>query len=100
MTPGELKSTASLLNDLKVKQRNHPVLSVAPLRPEKMIWHGSTGMGQRHVDAFCEGWREQAQSGMASPLHSGSLLQQSFSTCGSTYVVLCIENSYVGQAKR
>lgn len=100
MTPGEPKSAASLLNDLKVKQRNHPTLFIAPLRPEKKMWHGSTGTGQRYIDAFCEGWREQAQSGMASLLHSGSLLQQSASSCGSTYVVLCIENSYVGQAKR
>lgn len=70
--------------------------------PEKMMWHGSTSEGQRHEDGFCETWRvgEPTLSGVASSLQSGSLLQQSSSSCSSTYVVLCIENSYVGHAKR
>jgi len=70
--------------------------------PEKMMWHGSTAAGQRHVDSFCETWRvgDQALTGMASSLQSGSLLQQSSSSCSSSYVLLCIENSYVNHAKR
>lgn len=70
--------------------------------PEKMMWHGSTREGQRHEESFCETWRvaEPALSGAASPLQGGGLLQQSSSSCASAYVVLCIENSYVGHAKR
>lgn len=70
--------------------------------PEKMMWHGSTSGGQRQVDGFCETWRvgNQVLTGMASSLQSGSLLQQSSSSCSSSYVVLCIENSYIGHAKR
>uniref|UniRef100_A0A8C9XD37 Collagenase NC10/endostatin domain-containing protein n=2 Tax=Sander lucioperca TaxID=283035 RepID=A0A8C9XD37_SANLU len=70
--------------------------------PDKMMWHGSTGGGQAHADSYCEMWRvgERALSGMASSLQSGSLLQQSSSSCSNSYAVLCIENSYVGHAKR
>lgn len=67
-----------------------------------MMWHGSTSAGQQHIDGYCETWRvgDRALTGMASSLQSGSLLQQSSSSCSSSYVVLCIENSYVGQSKR
>lgn len=67
-----------------------------------MMWHGSTSVGQRHVDNFCETWRvgDRSLAGMASSLQSGSLLQQSSSSCSSGYVVLCIENSYISHAKR
>lgn len=70
--------------------------------PEKMMWHGSNNAGQRHVDSYCESWRvgNQVLTGMASSLHSGNLLQQSSSGCSSSYVVLCIENSYIGPSKR
>lgn len=67
-----------------------------------MVWHGSSGAGQRHADSYCETWRvgDRALSGMASPLQSGSLLQQSSSGCSSSHVVLCVENSYMEQSKR
>lgn len=67
--------------------------------PEKMLWHGSTSNGQRHIDGFCETWRvsDQAVTGLASSLQSGSLLQQSSSSCSSSFVVLCVENSYVSK---
>lgn len=67
-----------------------------------MVWHGSTGGGQGHVDGMCEMWRvdNRAVTGMASPLQSGSLLQASASSCSGSYVVLCIENSYAAEAKR
>lgn len=70
--------------------------------PEKMMWHGSTSGGQRQVDSYCETWRvgDRALTGMASPLQSGSLLQQGSSSCSSAYAVLCIENSYIGESKR
>uniref|UniRef100_A0A665T8E8 Collagenase NC10/endostatin domain-containing protein n=1 Tax=Echeneis naucrates TaxID=173247 RepID=A0A665T8E8_ECHNA len=69
--------------------------------PEKMMWHGSTSTGQQHVNGFCETWRvgDQALNGIASSLHSGSLLQQTSSSCSRSYAVLCIENS-VGHSKR
>lgn len=71
-------------------------------RPDKMIWHGSTSEGRQQVAGFCEAWRvgDQGQTGMASSLQSGSLLQQTSSSCASSYVVLCIENSYIGHARR
>lgn len=70
--------------------------------PEKMMWHGSTSAGLRNVDSFCETWRvgEHAVTGMASSLQSGNLLHQSSSSCSSSYVVLCVENSYVGHSRR
>nr|XP_054603584.1 collagen alpha-1(XVIII) chain [Nothobranchius furzeri] len=68
--------------------------------PEKMVWHGSTNGGQRHLDSFCESWRvsDRAVTGMATSLKSGSLTQQTSSSCSSSYVVLCVENSYIGHA--
>ncbi|MED6291793.1 hypothetical protein CHARACLAT_027289 [Characodon lateralis] len=70
--------------------------------PEKMIWHGSTSRGQRHIDNYCEAWRvgDRAVTGMASPLQSQSLLQQSSSSCSSSYIVLCVENSYIHDSRR
>uniref|UniRef100_A0A4W5N2M0 Uncharacterized protein n=1 Tax=Hucho hucho TaxID=62062 RepID=A0A4W5N2M0_9TELE len=70
--------------------------------PDKMIWHGSTSRGHGQVDNYCETWRigEQALTGMASSLQGGQLLQQRTSSCHSSYAVLCIENSYIGQFKR
>lgn len=65
-----------------------------------MMWHGSTSSGQRHVDSYCETWRvaDQALTGMASSLQSGSLLQQNSNSCSNSYIVLCIENSYVSHS--
>lgn len=70
--------------------------------PDKMIWHGSTSRGHGQVDNYCETWRigERALTGMASSLQEGQLLQQRTSSCHSSYAVLCIENSYIGQFKR
>ncbi|MEQ2175579.1 hypothetical protein GOODEAATRI_019299 [Goodea atripinnis] len=70
--------------------------------PEKMIWHGSTSRGQRHIDNYCEAWRvgDRAVTGMASPLQRQSLLQQSSSSCSSSYIVLCVENSYIPDSRR
>ncbi|MEQ2312878.1 hypothetical protein AMECASPLE_035903 [Ameca splendens] len=70
--------------------------------PEKMIWHGSTSRGQRHIDNYCEAWRvgDRAVTGMASPLQRQSLLQQSSSSCSSSYIVLCVENSYIHDSRR
>uniref|UniRef100_A0A3B3U6E4 Collagenase NC10/endostatin domain-containing protein n=1 Tax=Poecilia latipinna TaxID=48699 RepID=A0A3B3U6E4_9TELE len=70
--------------------------------PEKMMWHGSTSRGQRDVNNYCEAWRvgERALTGMASPLQSRSLLQQSSSSCSSSYVVLCVENSYIRDSRQ
>lgn len=70
--------------------------------PEKMIWHGSTNRGQRDINNYCEAWRvrERVVTGMASPLQSRSLLQQSSSSCSSSYIVLCVENSYIRDSRR
>lgn len=67
-----------------------------------MMWHGSTSGGKQHGDNFCETWRvgDPSRNGMASSLQSGNLLQQSSSSCSSSHIVLCIENSYVSHAKR
>uniref|UniRef100_A0A3B3H4M5 Collagenase NC10/endostatin domain-containing protein n=1 Tax=Oryzias latipes TaxID=8090 RepID=A0A3B3H4M5_ORYLA len=63
--------------------------------PEKMVWHGSSHEGQRNVNNMCESWRvnDQAVTGMAASLLQGSFMQQSPSSCSSSHVVLCIENS-------
>uniref|UniRef100_A0A3B4BEU9 Collagenase NC10/endostatin domain-containing protein n=1 Tax=Periophthalmus magnuspinnatus TaxID=409849 RepID=A0A3B4BEU9_9GOBI len=64
--------------------------------PQKMVWHGSTAEGLRHMDSYCETWRmgEQTLTGMSSALQSGQLLQQTSTSCSSPLIVLCIENSY------
>ncbi len=71
-------------------------------RPEKMIWHGSSGRGHRQMDNYCETWRagDRAVTGLASSLQAGQLLQQTSSSCSSSYIVLCIENSYMTQSKK
>uniref|UniRef100_A0A8C7WNX8 Collagenase NC10/endostatin domain-containing protein n=1 Tax=Oryzias sinensis TaxID=183150 RepID=A0A8C7WNX8_9TELE len=63
--------------------------------PEKMVWHGSSHEGQRNVNNMCESWRvnDQAVTGMAASLLQGSFMQQRPSSCSSSHVVLCIENS-------
>ncbi|XP_056144842.1 collagen type XVIII alpha 1 chain a [Lampris incognitus] len=70
--------------------------------PEKMVWHGSSSKGHRQTDNYCETWRagDRAVTGLASPLQSGQLLQQSPSSCSSSYIVLCIENSYITHSKK
>uniref|UniRef100_A0AAY4AZR3 Collagenase NC10/endostatin domain-containing protein n=1 Tax=Denticeps clupeoides TaxID=299321 RepID=A0AAY4AZR3_9TELE len=64
--------------------------------PDKMVWHGSSGRGQRQTDNYCETWRtsNRAVTGMASSLQDGQLLQQKFRSCSNSYVMLCIENSF------
>uniref|UniRef100_A0A3Q2GRG5 Collagenase NC10/endostatin domain-containing protein n=1 Tax=Cyprinodon variegatus TaxID=28743 RepID=A0A3Q2GRG5_CYPVA len=37
--------------------------------PEKMMWHGSTSEGQRHVNNYCEAWRV-GQRAVTVPRHS------------------------------
>lgn len=70
--------------------------------PEKMIWHGSNGKGHRQMDNYCETWRtsDHAVMGLASSLQAGQLLQQMPSSCSGSYIVLCIENSYITQSKK
>ncbi|CAL8388780.1 unnamed protein product [Boreogadus saida] len=71
--------------------------------PEKMLWHGSTSGGQRKVESYCETWRlgDEGPRGEASPLGRGEgILREEPRSCSSSYVVLCVENSYVGQARR
>uniref|UniRef100_A0A8C5AJP8 Thrombospondin-like N-terminal domain-containing protein n=1 Tax=Gadus morhua TaxID=8049 RepID=A0A8C5AJP8_GADMO len=65
--------------------------------PDKMVWHGSSTKGHRQTDNYCETWRasDRAVTGLASSLQSGSLTQQGPSSCSHSYIVLCIENSYI-----
>uniref|UniRef100_A0A3Q2CG81 Collagenase NC10/endostatin domain-containing protein n=1 Tax=Cyprinodon variegatus TaxID=28743 RepID=A0A3Q2CG81_CYPVA len=69
--------------------------------PEKMVWHGSSKKGHRQMDHYCETWRagDRAVTGLASSLQSGHLLQQTPSSCSSSYVVLCIENAFTSPSK-
>lgn len=64
--------------------------------PEKMVWHGSSTRGHRQTDSYCEAWRTNsyAATGIASSLQDGYLLQQLPRSCSSSFVVLCIENTY------
>lgn len=70
--------------------------------PEKMIWHGSNSKGHRQTDHYCETWRvgDHTLMGLASPLKGRHLLQQTSSSCSSSYVVLCIENAFSSQSKK
>ncbi|KAG9349451.1 hypothetical protein JZ751_027894 [Albula glossodonta] len=70
--------------------------------PQKMVWHGSNSKGHRQTDNYCETWRmdDQVLTGMASSLQAGQLLQQTPRSCSSSYIVLCIENSYIPQSKK
>ncbi|KAK1165527.1 hypothetical protein AOXY_G14088 [Acipenser oxyrinchus oxyrinchus] len=69
---------------------------------EKMVWHGSNNKGHRVTDNYCETWRtgDRAVTGLASSLQAGRLLQQRPSSCTSSHIVLCIENSYILQSKK
>uniref|UniRef100_A0A8C2A6X4 Collagenase NC10/endostatin domain-containing protein n=1 Tax=Cyprinus carpio TaxID=7962 RepID=A0A8C2A6X4_CYPCA len=67
--------------------------------PEKMVWHGSSPEGSRQTDSYCETWRTggHAVTGMASSVQEGYLLQQLPRGCSSSFIVLCIENSYTAE---
>lgn len=71
-----------------------------PAWPEKLIWHGSSTTGIRMTTNYCEAWRtgDMAVTGQASLLQTGRLLGQHSRSCSNHYVVLCIENTYVGNA--
>lgn len=64
-----------------------------------MVWHGSSKEGKRQPDSFCEDWRTNspAVTGMASPLQSGHFLQEMPRSCSNSYILLCIENSYIAK---
>ncbi|TRZ04196.1 hypothetical protein DNTS_011992 [Danionella cerebrum] len=65
--------------------------------PEKMVWHGSSPHGFRQTDSICQAWRTgtSGATGMASSLQGGHLLQQLPRVCSSSFIILCIENSYI-----
>lgn len=69
-----------------------------PTWPEKLIWHGSSPVGIRLTTNYCEAWRtgDMAVTGQAALLQSGRLLGQHTRACSNHYIVLCIENTYVG----
>uniref|UniRef100_A0A3B3ZEQ5 Collagenase NC10/endostatin domain-containing protein n=1 Tax=Periophthalmus magnuspinnatus TaxID=409849 RepID=A0A3B3ZEQ5_9GOBI len=69
-----------------------------PAWPEKLIWHGSSSVGIRLTTNYCEAWRtaDMAVTGQAALLQSGRLLGQHTRACSNHYIVLCIENTYVG----
>lgn len=49
------------------------------------------------MESYCETWRTEASgvTGQASSLLSGRLLEQKAASCHNTYIVLCIENSFM-----
>uniref|UniRef100_A0A3Q4G6P0 Collagen, type XV, alpha 1b n=1 Tax=Neolamprologus brichardi TaxID=32507 RepID=A0A3Q4G6P0_NEOBR len=67
-------------------------------RPEKLVWHGSSTTGIRLTTNYCEAWRtaDMAVTGQVALLQTGRLLGQHVRSCSNHYVVLCIENTYVG----
>lgn len=71
-------------------------------RPQKSVWHGSDAKGRRLPESYCETWRteENTATGQASSLGSGKLLEQEASSCQHTFIVLCIENSFMTAAKK
>ncbi|KAF7657539.1 hypothetical protein LDENG_00025220 [Lucifuga dentata] len=68
--------------------------------PEKLVWHGSTTVGIRLTNNYCEAWRtsDLAVTGQAALLQTGRLLGQHSRSCSNHYVVLCVENTYVENA--
>ncbi|XP_029462605.1 collagen alpha-1(XVIII) chain [Rhinatrema bivittatum] len=70
--------------------------------PQKMIWHGSDTKGRRLTESYCETWRtdDRVVVGQASSLLSGRLLEQRAESCNKTFVVLCIENSFMTSARK
>uniref|UniRef100_A0A667X8W1 Collagen, type XV, alpha 1b n=1 Tax=Myripristis murdjan TaxID=586833 RepID=A0A667X8W1_9TELE len=70
--------------------------------PEKLIWHGSTAAGIRLTSNYCEAWRtaDLAVTGQAALLQTGRLLGQHTRSCSNHYIVLCIENTYVGNTHK
>ncbi|XP_034744723.1 collagen alpha-1(XV) chain-like [Etheostoma cragini] len=66
--------------------------------PEKLVWHGSNTGGIRVTTNYCEAWRtaDVAVTGQAALLQTGRLLGQHTRSCSNHYIVLCIENTYVG----
>uniref|UniRef100_A0A671WIY3 Collagenase NC10/endostatin domain-containing protein n=1 Tax=Sparus aurata TaxID=8175 RepID=A0A671WIY3_SPAAU len=66
--------------------------------PEKVVWHGSSAVGIRLTTNYCEAWRtaDMAVTGQAALLQTGRLLGQHTHSCSNHYIVLCIENTYVG----
>uniref|UniRef100_A0A3Q3XKN6 Collagenase NC10/endostatin domain-containing protein n=1 Tax=Mola mola TaxID=94237 RepID=A0A3Q3XKN6_MOLML len=77
-------------------------LSSSPTRPEKLVWHGSNTMGIRLTSNYCEAWRtgDMAVTGQAALLQTGRLLGQHTHSCSNHYIVLCIENTYVGNTQQ
>ena len=69
-----------------------------PHRPEKLVWHGSSIVGIRLTSNYCEAWRtaDMAVTGQTALLQTGRLLGQQARSCSNHYIVLCIENTYVG----
>lgn len=69
-----------------------------PAWPEKLVWHGSSPVGIRLTTNYCEAWRtaDMAVTGQAALLQTGRLLGQHTRSCSNHYIVLCIENTYVG----
>lgn len=66
--------------------------------PEKLVWHGSNTVGIRLTTNYCEAWRtaDMAVTGQAALLQTGRLLGQHTRSCSNHYIVLCMENTYVG----
>ncbi|XP_059417052.1 collagen alpha-1(XVIII) chain-like [Carassius carassius] len=67
----------------------------------KMVWHGSSTEGSRQTDSYCETWQtgSHAVTDMASSLQEGYLLQQLPRGCTSSFIVLCIDNSFIAISK-
>lgn len=78
--------------------KSTPSLSPFSHRPEKLVWHGSSTTGIRLTTNYCEAWRtaDMAVTGQVALLQTGRLLGQHVRACSNHYVVLCIENTYVG----
>ncbi|XP_076018225.1 collagen, type XV, alpha 1b [Genypterus blacodes] len=70
--------------------------------PEKLVWHGSSSVGIRLSSNYCEAWRtkDMAVTGQAALLQTGRLLGQHSRSCSNHYIVLCIENTYVGNTNQ
>ncbi|KAL1396158.1 hypothetical protein pipiens_010711 [Culex pipiens pipiens] len=67
--------------------------SVVAHLPQKLVWHGSSTLGERTMDTYCDAWHSSAPDkvGTASSLLGNKLLDQERYSCDNRFVVLCIE---------
>lgn len=76
-------------HNINIKKKSHLIFH----RPQKIVWHGSSTLGERAMDTYCDAWHSASSDkmGLASSLLGNKLLDQERYSCDNRFVVLCIE---------